>query len=198
MQISKGMASLNLLLVTCIALVVAGVVFGVTYHWQHDQVNSLSRTTTGLNSQISVLNQRVMIANQQISTLLNKPCQQLSSIQPVCQGYDYTSVKGVSVLIFTPVKNTVIASPVGIIGEIPGSWSFEAQFPVQLKDGTGHIVTQVQANVLGNWQTNQLQPFSARLVYTDKLSGNGSVVLKKDNPSGLPANDDSITIPVRF
>jgi hypothetical protein len=26
----------------------------------------------------------------------------------------------------------------------------------------------------------------------------GSIIFKKDNPSGLPANDDSISIPVNF
>jgi hypothetical protein len=101
-------------------------------------------------------------------------------------------------LLFSPPTDATISSPVAVLGKIPGSWSFEAQFPIQLKDGSGKVVAQTTAQVLGDWMTNQLVPFSAQLTYQTTPSGNGTLVLQKDNPSGLSANADSISIPIKF
>jgi hypothetical protein len=46
--------------------------------------------------------------------------------------------------------------------------------------------------------TSELVPFSLKLPYTAATPGNGSLILQKDNPSGLPQNDDSVTIPFTF
>jgi hypothetical protein len=48
--------------------------------------------------------------------------------------------------------------------------------------------------------TEQLVPFKAELTFKAPVDENrrGSLILKKDNPSGLPENDDAIEIPVTF
>jgi len=180
-------------------LILAALLIGVggtywAYTWQHNKVRDLSGRTDSLSSQVTSLNKQVAGLTDQ----LNKACQGTQSPGSSCAVYAYTSPKGVVIRIFSPAKNATIASPIAIIGEVPGNWSFEAQFPVRLVGSGGAVVASTTAHVLGNWQTSELVPFSAQLTFTTALPGIGQVVLAKDNPSGLPVNDDTITVPVKF
>ncbi len=148
-----------------------------------------------------VLQHKVNDLNNEISSLKS----QISKLSPSAAGesqqtrnYVHTSIKGVKITVFDPLSNSKVSSDVGIIGEVPGSWSFEASFPIKLEDGKGNLIAQTAAHVLGNWTTTELVPFSAQLTYSSSPSGNGVLVLEKDNPSGLSQNDDSVTIPVTF
>ncbi len=86
-----------------------------------------------------------------------------------------------------------------VTGKARGSWYFEASFPVLLKDTAGHIIAQGPAKAQGDWMTTDFVPFSITLTYPIQSSGSaGTVVLKKDNPSGDPAKDDSLEIPITF
>ena len=85
-----------------------------------------------------------------------------------------------------------------IVGEIPGNWSFEASFPIKLKDSNGKVLSQTNAHVLGDWTTTNYVIFSAQLTFPSQPSGSGELVLEKDNPSGLAQNDDSVSLPVNF
>ena len=110
----------------------------------------------------------------------------------------YESRKGVTIKVYSPSNGAKVTSPLVIIGEVPGNWSFEASFPVILKDPNGNIIAKAPAQLLGDWMTTKLVPFSLKLPYTASMTGNGSIILQKDNPSGLPQNDDSVMIPVAF
>lgn len=103
----------------------------------------------------------------------------------------------------SPLPNTEIASPVTITGEARGSWYFEANFPVFLTDWDGKIIGQGIAKAEGDWMTTEFVPFKATLDFdTSLISGqysrSGTLILKKDNPSGLPEHDDALEIPVRL
>jgi len=91
-----------------------------------------------------------------------------------------------------------LKNPLIVLGQVPGSWSFEASFPAILKDSRGDVIAQAPARVLGEWTTNELVPFSVILPYASSVSGDGVLVLQRDNPSGLAENDDSIVIPVKY
>lgn len=193
---ASGFTIHELALGILLVVVVAAAASFVTYALQRRQV-------TDLNSKVSSLNTRINSQNSQIATLtaqLSKACQPApqANANPECVGYAYQSAKGVTVSVFSPIKNAAVVSPVAVLGEVPGNWSFEAQFPVQLKNGKGDTVAQATAHVLGNWQTTALVPFSVQLTYTTAQTGNGSIVLQKDNPSGLTQNEDSVSIPVHF
>jgi hypothetical protein len=110
----------------------------------------------------------------------------------------YKSSKGVEVALYKPATNARVSNPVAVLGEVPGSWSSEAQFPVILKDSTGRVIARATGQVLGDWMTDQLVPFSAKLVYSGAPTGTGTLVLERDNPSGMATNDDFVTIPIRF
>ncbi|HXR50339.1 MAG TPA: Gmad2 immunoglobulin-like domain-containing protein, partial [Verrucomicrobiae bacterium] len=93
----------------------------------------------------------------------------------------YTSTKGVSVVIYAPLKDAQVSNPTGIIGEVPGGWSFEAAFPVELQDSTGAVIAHGSAQVLGDWMSpSGLIPFSVKLIYADAPKGTGTIILRKD------------------
>ncbi|EKD63842.1 MAG: hypothetical protein ACD_51C00182G0004 [uncultured bacterium] len=64
-------------------------------------------------------------------------------------------------------------------------------------DANGTVIAQGLVQALSDWQTEELVPFEGTLEFTtDALAG--ELILRKDNPSGLPENDEEIRIPVRF
>lgn len=110
---------------------------------------------------------------------------------------EYISGKGVKILVDTPTKNQSVSVPFIVSGQVPGNWSFEASFPVELLDKNGNSLTTIRAQLTGDWMTTDLVPFTVTFDATDlDYVGKASLVLHKDNPSGLSENDDSITIDI--
>lgn len=97
-----------------------------------------------------------------------------------------------------PRPNATIASPLTVRGAARGNWYFEASFPVELVDAEGNRLAQVPAQAQGEWMTTEFVPFTATLTFTAPTSSTGTLLLHKDNPSGLPENEDVLRIPVRF
>ncbi|OGJ48944.1 hypothetical protein A2344_03385 [Candidatus Peregrinibacteria bacterium RIFOXYB12_FULL_41_12] len=101
------------------------------------------------------------------------------------------------ITVSDPQPNVEISSPLAIQGSAVGTWFFEATFPVELVDANGTVIAQGLVQALSDWQTEELVPFEGTLEFTtDALAG--ELILRKDNPSGLPENDEEIRIPVRF
>ena len=46
--------------------------------------------------------------------------------------------------------------------------------------------------------TKDFVPFKAELEFSLPSTETGVLILEKDNPSGLPENDDELRIPIRF
>jgi hypothetical protein len=100
--------------------------------------------------------------------------------------------------ITEPKANQAISSPVTIKGEARGTWFFEASFPARLVDSNGKILAQEPAQAKGEWMTEDFVPFEVTLSFSDPETTSGTLILQKDNPSGLPEYDDKIEIPVLF
>lgn len=97
------------------------------------------------------------------------------------------------------VSGQAIASPLTITGEARGTWYFEASFPIQLLNADGEVLATAIAQAQGDWMTEKFVPFTATLNFNPvRGDANGSLVLQKDNPSGLPENDDQLIIPVKL
>jgi hypothetical protein len=94
--------------------------------------------------------------------------------------------------------NQQVASPFTVEGTARGNWYFEASFPIELRDGNGKLIVQKPAQAIGEWMTVEFVPFSATLTYAKPATATGTLILRNDNPSGLPENDRWISIPVRF
>ncbi|MDO8558881.1 MAG: Gmad2 immunoglobulin-like domain-containing protein [bacterium] len=103
--------------------------------------------------------------------------------------------------ITSPRPNQAIRSPLTITGEARGYWFFEASFPVVLTDWDGLIIGQGIAQAKSDWMVTDFVPFEATLTFTaDKnaYSNRGTLILRKDNPSGLSEHDDALEIPVEL
>ena len=98
----------------------------------------------------------------------------------------------------TPVSGSVIKSPFTITGKARGFWFFEASFPLVLVDGNGKEILVSYATAEGDWMTEEFVPFSSTITFNTPTTATGTLILKKDNPSGEAVYDDSILIPVRF
>jgi|SRR3989344_2360195 len=97
-----------------------------------------------------------------------------------------------------PLPNALVLSPLAIRGEARGNWYFEASFPVRLFDGNGQELAVQPAQAQGEWMTAEYVPFEVILTFTKPETSTGTLVLEKDNPSGLPEYADEFRIPVRF
>ncbi len=91
-----------------------------------------------------------------------------------------------------------IASPLTVRGEARGPWYFEASFPVKVLDANGKVLGQAPATAQGEWMTTAFVPFTATIAFAAPTTPTGTVVFEKDNPSGLPQNEDALRIPVTF
>ncbi len=101
--------------------------------------------------------------------------------------------------VTTPVPGALVQSPLIVSGEARGNWYFEASFPIRLLDSEGKELAVSVAQAQGEWMTTEFVPFETKLIFISPPRGHaGTLVLEKDNPSGLSEYDDELRIPVRF
>lgn len=98
-----------------------------------------------------------------------------------------------------------IKSPLIVTGQARGYWFFEASFPVKIYDANGTELGVVPAQaqpdpVTGeiNWMTENFVPFKAILYFKKPATSAGTLVLEKENPSGLAENAAELRVPVSF
>lgn len=109
--------------------------------------------------------------------------------------------KSDKIILQTPLPYAKISSPVKLQGVARGFWFFEASFPIYIVNWDGLIIGEGIATADGEWMTENFVPFTANITFTtdaNAYSQNGSIILKKDNPSDLPENDDALEIPIQF
>lgn len=115
------------------------------------------------------------------------------------------NLKNPNIFLVRPQETYNIFSPLEIKGYARGNWFFEADFPIILTDWDGKIIAEGIAQANGEWMTTDFVPFKANLDFTSPYKEgdrafmrNGSLILRKDNPSGLPENDDALEIGILF
>jgi len=106
----------------------------------------------------------------------------------------YTSV----IKLSEPIENQEIQSPLTVKGEARGIWFFEGSFPIKITDANGNPISTNIAQAKGEWMTENFVPFEGQIEFENPGTETGYLILEKDNPSGLPENEDSIKIPVKF
>jgi hypothetical protein len=104
--------------------------------------------------------------------------------------------KSAMVIIDAPARGARVESPLAITGKARGAWFFEASFPVRLIDNDGELIAQGVATALADWMTEDFVPFEALLDFSVERETRAELALIKDNPSGLPENDDRTSIPL--
>ncbi|MBU4536603.1 Gmad2 immunoglobulin-like domain-containing protein [Patescibacteria group bacterium] len=95
--------------------------------------------------------------------------------------------------------NEKISSPLILEGQARGTWYFEGSFPVILTDWDGLIIAQGYVTAQSDWMTEDFVQFKGELEFIKPEYGeNGSLILQKDNPSGLSEYDNALEIPILF
>lgn len=100
--------------------------------------------------------------------------------------------------VTAPAVGDVVTSPLTIAGKARGPWFFEASFPVKMLDSNNQELGVTTAQAQGDWMTEDFVPFTATVTFTTPTTAMGTLLLQKDNPSGLPENDAALGVPVRF
>ena len=111
---------------------------------------------------------------------------------------EFTSSGGVALTVVTPATGATVTSPLEIAGRAPGSWSFEADFPIEVLDADRRSVGEGHATVKGDWMTEDAVDFAGTIEFDPPGTASGFLVLRKANPSGEPDHDDAVEIPIRF
>lgn len=98
----------------------------------------------------------------------------------------------------TLTASSKISSPLSISGQAKGSMFFEGSFPVSITDSSGKELGSSHANSTADWMTEKFIPFTSTITFKTPSTKTGFIVLKNDNPSGLPENEHSVKFPISF
>jgi len=105
------------------------------------------------------------------------------------------------ITVTSPLPNTTVGNPIEVKGMARGFWFFEASAPVVVVNWDGLIIGEGFITAEGEWMTEDFVPFSGTISYTlpaDSYSTRGAIIMKKDNPSGLPENDRALEFPIEL
>lgn len=118
---------------------------------------------------------------------------------PELKTREYQSAKGVTVFINNWAYNREVTSPLTITGQVPGSWSHEGVFTIDLSFEGDVGLPGATARLQGDWMTDELVPFTATLEFDSKqlVGKDVAIIIRNANPSGLPENDDSLSLEVQ-
>ncbi len=108
----------------------------------------------------------------------------------------YVNATANDITVDLPTPGAVVGKQFSIIGRARGTWYFEASFPVEVLDKTGKILYQGPVQAQGDWMTENFVNFKLDIIIPENYIGVGTIVLKKDNPSGEPERDASLSIPI--
>jgi len=115
-----------------------------------------------------------------------------------CLWCENVSVNYPKIQVALPPPDAIVTSPLFVKGKAKGDWFFEASFPVRLFDGEGNEIALAIAQAGADWMTTEFVPFEATLTFTSPTTSAGTLVLEKDNPSGLSENNEKMYVPVKF
>jgi hypothetical protein len=103
------------------------------------------------------------------------------------------------IVVESPKPGAIITSPLRIKGHARGTWFFEGDFPLILKDSKERVIARGYVTAKGEWMTQHFVPFEGTIKFKRPAAGGrGILVFKKDNPTGRPELDDAMELPVSF
>lgn len=108
----------------------------------------------------------------------------------------YTNATADLIVVELPFPGAVTGKDFKVIGKARGYWFFEASFPIEVLDKDGKSIAIGIAQAQSEWMTEDFVPFSADIKVPDTYIGPATLLLKKDNASGLPEHDASISFPI--
>lgn len=98
-----------------------------------------------------------------------------------------------------PHAGARVTSPLRVSGIARGSWFFEGDAPVVVLDSGGRAIGAHYISAQDEWMTRQFVPYAGSVEFqVPEKEGRGTLVLKRDNPTGREKHDRSVRIPIRF
>ena len=107
------------------------------------------------------------------------------------------------ITVTSPLPNSSISSTtITVTGKARGNWYFEASFPIEVfGDPAEGLLGNGIGQAQGDWMTTDYVLFTAKVTILPTIQTPGEtihIILKNDNPSGDPAKQKSLDIPVQF
>lgn len=179
----NGIKSINAILVMVLIVVLSGSVFYLWYTRGHDALP----TPTTFSECVS--------RGYAVTDDVPRQC-----VTPDGSIFleDEESEEARLIYVTTPTVNAAVGSPLAVSGTARGTWFFEASFPIKLVDANGTVLGTGIGQAEGEWMTEEFVPFHATISFAKPTTITGTLILEKDNPSGLPEYDQKIEVPVVF
>jgi hypothetical protein len=105
----------------------------------------------------------------------------------------YSNASEDLIVVELPFPDAVTGKEFAVIGKARGVWFFEASFPIEVLDQDGNRLAIAVAQAQGEWMTNDFVPFRADIKVPETYIGPATLILHKDNPSGLEEHDASLS-----
>lgn len=102
------------------------------------------------------------------------------------------------VRVDSPGIGASFRSPLLIRGQAVGPWFFEGSFPVELVAADGTVLASHYVMADGEWMTTDFVPFGGELEFEVTEPTEAVLVLRRDNPSGLPEHDAVVKLSVQL
>jgi hypothetical protein len=107
----------------------------------------------------------------------------------------YKNASAARIQVTSPAPGATVPATFTVSGKAVGGWYFEANFPYEIQNANGQKIAEGPVQAQGEWMTPEFVPFSFQ-VSIPNYKGKATLILHNDNPSGLPENASSISIPI--
>ena len=109
----------------------------------------------------------------------------------------YANATADMIVVDLPHPGAVVGKEFVATGRARGTWFFEGSFPIDVVTPTGDILVSTYATAESEWMTTEFVSFKSEMInLPSAYIGPAVLILRKDNPSDLPENDASISIPI--
>lgn len=107
----------------------------------------------------------------------------------------YKNTSSNRIVVNTPFPGAVVGKEFKVTGKAWGFY-FEASFPVKVLDKDGKVIFAGPAQAQSDWMVDAFVPFSIDVKVPNTYIGPATLVLEKDNPSGLPEHEGCMSFPI--
>jgi hypothetical protein len=109
----------------------------------------------------------------------------------------YVNATKEDITIATPEVNGTVTREFEVTGKAKGAWFFEGSFMLEVVSPSGDKVAQNIISAEGDWMQDGLVDFKSEIVQMPSAyRGEATLILRKNNASGLPEHDASVSIPI--
>lgn len=144
---------------------------------------------------VLLFTQKIWVPKLVNKILLSEGAGVLEQSMPTDQ-ITYINASANLIVVELPFPGAVTGKEFSVIGKARGFWFFEASFPMELLDKDGKIIATGYSQAEGEWMVEDFVSFRGEIRVPESYIGPATLVLKKDNASGLPEHDASISFPI--